>query len=124
MKKGFSLIGILIGGFIIALGAYILIYRVQYYENTAEKSSLNSITFGADYYTEQYRATKEIAEYLCDTRNTMAELPYLLPAGIFTILFGFATMCYFGCKYGEAKKEEEMEYYKLKEQESNKLPEL
>lgn len=138
MKKAFSVIGIIIGALIIALGMYIIFVFEIHSGASYKGSNTSSYKFGADFYTEEYAATKnasdnvnELGEFAESTVNSITRIVYDIKnlVGIFVSLFGGAVFCFFFCKLDESN---DKKYYKqliLSKQESpkeisNQLPEL
>lgn len=106
MKRVFSIIGVIIGILMIVLGLklYGNINAISY-----NGSLTSGYTFGADYYTEQYAATKNTAD------NVNALGSYVensikatgSTVGLFISLLGCVVICYFGSKFeiDKAKKQ-------------------
>ena len=99
MKKKFSISGIVVGVIIVFIGVYTIFgFRMSYIG-----ARPSSCTFGADYYTEQYGATRNAA-------NNIAELGEFIDEssdfafriiGLVIIAFGCVTICYFGCQLAD-----------------------
>lgn len=102
MKKVFSLIGIVIGIAIIIFGIRLASINIYGYSG----SYTSSYTFGADYYTEQYAATRNTANNL-DNFAEYAErvVEKTMPCiGVIVALFGAAVSCFFGCRFADSFK--------------------
>ena len=84
--------------------------QIGYYGGTSTKD----YAFGADFYTEQYTATKhasdniiELGEYMSDAMKSQMEVfgGFAMAFGIIVALIGGVITCYFGCKmYGTESK--------------------
>jgi len=72
MKKEetFNIMGVIVGIIIIVAGCYVILNPAETYST----SPLNSYTFGADFYTEQYAATKTAAGNAAVAANNLREL--------------------------------------------------
>ena len=99
MKVVFSIIGMIIGVAIIVFG----IYTFNNDSNDhCSGDTADYASFGADYYTYQYDATKKAADniwYLAQY-TVRANKEARTTTGIITILAGSVVICYFGCKLG------------------------
>ena len=103
MKKNFCIIGMAMGAIIVVLGLY---YAFGYNGYTFSGSSSASYTFGADYYTEEYTATRNAANnvlglganYRDAMKFTFRTIGFVISA------LGGVIICFFGYKLEEAKK--------------------
>ena len=95
MKKIFCAAGLILGVLIIAMG-----YKFGHdFEERFHGTSTTSYSFGADYYTEQYAATKHAADNinsLGDYYQEVTEFGIKSISG-FVMAFGGVVVCYFGC---------------------------
>lgn len=95
-KKNFSIIGMILGAAIIAF-AVIMLFT---HDIHPDATYLSKLTFGGDYYTEQYNATRvaaaELEQIGWNMRNLFEYSCFLLMG------FGGLIVCYFGVKLGEA----------------------
>lgn len=138
MKKAFSVIGIIIGALIIALGMYIIFVFEIHLGGSFEGNSTSSYKFGADFYTEEYAATKnaadninELGDFAESTVNSITRMTYDIKnlVGIFVSLLGGIVICFFFCKLDESNDKRFYKQLLLSKQESpkeisNQLPEL
>ncbi len=92
MKKVFCIIGLVVGAHMMIFG-----FIVMGLEDGS--TYLYSTTFGADFYTYSYRATRVAAE-------NVGYLTIIVQKGLSFLLIGLGAMdiCMFGCKLGEGKK--------------------
>ena len=105
MKKAFSIIGLISGIAIICLGLYIAFSLSNSYNgDTAEYAS-----FGADFYTYEYKATKIAASNVKSLGEYLEKIVSI--AGYFIAVMGVATSCYFGCKLGEKQETQSNNQY-------------
>ena len=97
VKRVFSILGIIAGLALIILGLYVwyeFSTRFSYSLVTAELTS-----FGGDYYTYEYKATRLVGMHLADIWFGIQN--FLKICGFVIAGFGLAFTCLFGCKLGE-----------------------
>lgn len=70
MKKTLNTVGVLVGIVVMILGVYILFTPAEHFYTDSAKS----YKFGADYYTEQYEATRIAAQNTAVTANNIREI--------------------------------------------------
>lgn len=92
MKKKFSLIGMIVGVAIIVLGIVVLSLDIG-------GGYLESTSFGGDFYTYSYRATRTAANNVGDLISA-----FKIGVGFLLISIGATDICVFGCKMAEAKE--------------------
>ena len=88
-KKGFSVFGIIVGVAAVIFG--IVVFATHMYLPTPSDTS-----FGADFYTYSYRATRYVSENLSSIAKMLK-----LALGFILITFGLADIAYFGVKLNE-----------------------
>ena len=102
MKKIFCIVGIIVGVIMIIMG-----FSVHGIQETTNYYLPDAFSFGADYYTDQYEATR-------DTALNIAYLGYdiqdyfnygIATLGKFFGLLGAVVVCFFGYKLGGALEE-------------------
>jgi len=98
MKKVFSIIGICMGILTVIFGSIML--AADIYDNHC--STAGSYAFGADFYTEEYRATAKAANNLYNVSRGIENI--YRSSGFLVILFGGVVISYFGCIYADTKK--------------------
>lgn len=102
MKKIFCIVGIIVGVIMIIMG-----FSVHGIQETTNYYLPDAFSFGADYYTDQYEATRDAA-------LNVAYLGYdiqdyfnygIATLGKFFALLGAVVVCFFGYKLGGALEE-------------------
>ncbi len=102
MKKIFCIVGIIVGVVMIIMG-----FSVHGIQDVPNYYTPEAFSFGADYYTDQYEATR-------DTALNVAYLGYdiqdyfnygIATLGKFFAMLGAVVVCFFGYKLGGALEE-------------------
>lgn len=88
-KKGFSVLGIIVGVAAVIFG--IVVFVTNTYLPTPSDTS-----FGGDFYTYSYRATRYVSENLSSIGKMLK-----LALGFILITFGLTDIAYFGVKLNE-----------------------
>lgn len=89
MKKTFCTAGIVAGAIIVIFGFIVLSLDTGY-------SGLESTSFGGDFYTYSYRATRVAAQNVCDLAEIVKKgFSFIL------IALGATDICFFGSKLPE-----------------------
>ncbi len=96
-KKTWDILGILLGLSILLVGIVFMVTPPESYR----ANSVDDISFGADYYTEQYNATRVTVNNTAVTANNLREIGQALAhyAGFFFIALGILTMFHYGKSY-------------------------
>lgn len=103
MKK-YNIVGLTIGVALIVLG----IYTAFGYSTSSSSQYVDSYTFGADFYTEIYRATQRAVynlNVLDDNVECAVEFA-LRVLGLFIAAIGGLVVCHYGRKMEEEKNAE------------------
>ena len=101
MKKGFCVAGMIIGIVIFILGIVLASKKVNYSSDTTI-----SYTFGADFYTEIYGATRNVSNHTARIGNMLESAlnTFMKVFGLVIMCGGAAIVCAFGCKLGDQGK--------------------
>ena len=96
-KKTWDILGILLGLSILLVGIVFMVTPPESYR----ANSVDDISFGADYYTEQYNATRVTVNNTAVTANNLREIGQALAhyVGFFFIALGILTMLHYGKSY-------------------------
>lgn len=99
MKKTFSMAGIGVGIAIMILGLVLAFSKTVSYSGEVPLD----YSFGADFYTEQYGATRDAAINVNRLGNVVEDGFNIFTrfTGLFITFSGAATVCYFGVKLSE-----------------------
>ena len=104
MKKAFAIAGMIVGLLFIVLGIVAMVGPSNTYFNG---SHTRDVEFGADFYTYQYEATKDVADDVTKLGNFLEkefDFIWIIVGGI-VILTGAAIVCKNGIVLAEAKSE-------------------
>ena len=101
VKNTFAVFGILIGLAMVAVGVIISVQSRPAFSG----HSTSSAKFGADFYTDEFEATKNASDNVMEVGRFInkaydSSVTFL---GIFVSLIGGAVVCYFGCKINDSK---------------------
>lgn len=101
MKKVFCVAGMIIGIVIFILGIVLASKKVDYSSDTTI-----SYTFGADFYTEIYGATRNVSNHTARIGNMLESVlnTFMKVFGLVIMCGGAAVVCAFGCKLGDSGK--------------------
>ena len=93
----YTIVGILIGVATIILGIVFCATPIKGYHT----DSVNSARFGADYYTEQYSATRAVVSNTSITAGNIRDLgkKHAMYAGSFFIIMGLLIVIHYGEAY-------------------------
>lgn len=99
MKKFFCIAGMLVGVAFLIVGIYMLtgVGESFSYSRTPDYQ------FGADYYTEQYAATRNASDNIVSVGKLLSREfeTGMQVLGLVVMCFGAGVICYFGCKISE-----------------------
>lgn len=116
MKKFFCIIGIMAGIWMFVSGVFLAGNEWLYHDNPEE------MKFGADYYTDQYSVTRDIA---INTNRMGARIGYMSQYLGFTICgLGIVIACYFGIKLFEKNIQGQTQYLGADAGKNDELPDL
>lgn len=91
MKKILSMLGVLLGIVTIIVGL-----QIRDDMNNIFPDTVSDYTFGADFYTEEYKATAAAAN---NTGKILENFGKIF--GYSFMIFGMFEICFFGIKFGE-----------------------
>lgn len=96
-KKSWDMIGIILGIVILILGIVFMVSPPDTYKT----NSADSASFGGDYYTYQYEATKIVAGNTAVTANNLREMgeTQAKQFGVLLMVIGALTFVNYGKKY-------------------------
>ena len=99
MKKVFSIGGICMGILIMIIGICLAFGAADAHVGSSVDSSAS---FGADFYTYEYKATASAANSVKNMARSMESFFRL--SGFICLGFGGSIACYFGCVFADTKK--------------------
>lgn len=107
MRK-FSVCGMVMGGFLVLFGIIMLVIASNISFSTPY---ISDTSFGGDFYTYQYRATRHAAENVSELGELIESVSTstFTMGGFMAIIFGVIIICYFGCKMQSVEMEHDYE---------------
>lgn len=110
IRMTYAIAGVIAGIVTIILGIIFMINPPE----TFRTHSVDRVTFGGDYYTEEYAATKAAGDNAAIVANNLREIGETNAkyAGTFFIVFGFVLVLVFGEKADLIKNEEKSQFNK------------